>query len=99
MRTTQLQRLLDYFKLNESDFKDYHPTVLMAIGSFNTSPLTRTHIKLMAKLDFCYHDITFTVVVQRDDNQVHEAEFDYLSDAIDYFNKILDEENNYGTGY
>ena len=90
-------------KLNESYFKDYHPTVLMAATSFSTSPLTRTHIKLMAELDFCYHDITFTVLVKRDDNQVHddnqvdEAEFDYLSDAIDYFNKILDEENNYGT--
>ncbi len=79
-------------KLNESDFKDYHPTVLMAETSFNMSPLTTMLIKLMAELDFCYYDITFTIVVKRDDNQVHEFGFDYLSDAIDYFNKILDEE-------
>lgn len=79
-------------KLNVSDFKDYHPTVLMASTSFNTSPLTQTHIKLMAELDFCYHDITFTVVVKRNDEPVNEAGFDYLSDAIDYYNKILDEE-------
>ena len=79
-------------KLNESYFKDYHPTVLMAATSFNTSLLTKTHIKLMAELDFCYHDITFIVVVKRDDYQVHEFGFDYLSDAIDYYNKILDEE-------
>ena len=78
-------------KLNVSDFKDYHPTVLMASTSFNTSPLTTTHIQLMAELDFYYHDITFTIVVKRDDNQVYEFGFDYLSDAIDYFNKILDE--------
>ena len=82
-------------KLNVSDFKDYHLTVLMKATSFNTSSLINTHINLMAKVDFCYHDITFIVVVKKDDNRghgVYKAEFDYLSDAIDYYNKILDEE-------
>ena len=82
-------------RLNVEDFYNWHPIVEMASTTLSTLDSINT-VRLTAKFDFLDETIFYMVSVKDINGKIHCWEYDYLNDAVDCYNKEL-EENNYGT--